>query len=365
MSKTGELALSYDDICLLPKFSDIDSRKDCKTDTFLSRNIRLKYPMILSPMDTVSTVKSCVAMNEIGAAGILHRFMPVEEQAAKTKEIKDKSGKSYSAIGLKDVQNRLEALDKSGCDLFFLDTANGLSKRVFDFTKWYYTEKKYKQDLIVGNTLTKESVSRLINLGADGVRHGIAGGSVCITGVKTGIFCPSLTTLYWGYKAVRNWKLYNNDWGNKGDLEPTILMDGGIRYPKDLVKAICAGADAVICGGIFAGCLENSEKIVELNGKKMVKYRGCASLGVVEDYGLSDGTEENLFVEGETTYKPFKNKSVKSVVYEFCNGLKSGMSYLNITNLQDLKGGIWNDKVIYMRVTANSLYESFAHGKKD
>ena len=364
--KEFELALGYDDISLLPNFSEINSRKDVSTKTNLSRNIEIEFPLILSPMDSISTVESCIKMNQIGAAGILHRFMPIEEQSRKTKEIRDKSGKSFSAIGLNDYRERINCLIDSGCQLLFLDSANGLSKKVFDFTKWFYLESEYSKkgiDLIVGNTLSKESVSRLINLGADGVRHLIGPGSACLTARQTSIYCPSITGLYYGWKAVRNWSLYNNDWSNKLDKEPTVLADGGIRYPSDLCKAIASGSNAVIAGGIFVGCFENSQNIVETNGKKMVKYRGMASREVVEDYGLTDKTSKNLFVEGDSYYKPYQNKSVEDVVYEFVNGLRSCLSYLGFKSLNEMRGGLWDNTIQAVKITSNSMYEGGAHGK--
>lgn len=360
-----ELALGYDDIVLLPNFSEVNSRKDVSTKTILSRNIEIDMPVVLSPMDSVSTVEACIKMNYIGAAGILHRFMPIDEQAAKTRQIKESCGKSFSAICLRDYRERIPALIDNGVDLLFLDSANGLSKLVYDFTKWYYTESEYKADLIVGNSLTKESVSRLVNLGADGLRHNIGPGSACKTQVQSGIGTPSVSANFFAWKALRNWSLYNNDWGQKGDKKPSVLADGGIRVPADICKAVASYCDAVICGGIFAGCYENTntEDIIEINGKKMVKYRGMASQEVVEEYGLSDGTTKNLFVEGESFYKPYQDKSVETVVYEFVNGLRSSMSYLGFKTLDEMKGGLWNGKIKAMRTTANSMYERGAHGK--
>ena len=362
--KEFELALGYDDISLLPNFSEVNSRKDVSTKTNISRNIEIEFPIVLSPMDSVSTVESCIKMNQIGAAGILHRFMSIDEQSKKTKEIREKSGKSFSAIGLSDYKDRIPALIENGCQLLFLDSANGLSKKVFDFVKWFYSESLFAGvDLIVGNTLSKESVSRLINLGADGVRHLIGPGSACLTARQTGIYCPSVTGIYYAWKAIRNWHLYNNDWSNKIDKEPTVLADGGIRYPSDLCKAIASGSNAVIAGGIFVGCFENSQDIVEIDGKKMVKYRGMASREVVEDYNLSDKTSKNLFIEGDSYYKSYQNKSVEDIVYEFVNGLRSCMSYLGSKTLNEMRGGLWNNTIQAVKITTNSMYEGGAHGK--
>lgn len=361
-------ALGYDDISLLPNFSNISSRKHVSTKTKISKNKYIDLPIILSPMDSISSVKGCTKINQIGGAGVLHRFMPIEEQVSKAKKIKDNSNFCVNAIGLKDSKERLEKLSLY-TDIFFLDTANGLSTKVEDFLI-NYKQSNYKQDIIVGNTLTKESVYRLANLKADGFRHLIGPGSMCLTQIKTGIGCPSVTGLSYAWKAVRNFQLANLDYSRqenpKEESRPSILADGGIRFPRDLVKAIASGADAAICGRIFAGLLDviDEENVIEKNGKLFAKYRGMASKDVVEDYDLYDGTKTNLFVEGDKTLVPLReNISIEDVVYDFTNGLKSAMSYLGFLNVEEMRGGIWNDKIKIVNVSANNMYESFAHGK--
>lgn len=361
-------SLGYDDIALLPNFSDIISRKEISTVTKISKSKYIDIPIILSPMDTVSSVKSCIKMNKIGAAGVLHRFMSVEDQYRKAKKIRDESNFCITAIGLKDSKDRIEELS-SVTDIFFLDTANGLSIQVEDFLI-NYKQSSYTQDIIVGNTLTKQSVYRLANLKADGFRHLIGPGSMCLTQMKTGIGCPSVTGLYYAWKAVRNYQLANLDYfrheNPKEENRPSVLADGGIRYPKDLVKAIASGADAVICGRIFAGLADviDEENIIEKDGKRYAKYRGMASKDVVEDYDLYDGTKKNLFVEGDNTLIPLiENKSIEDVVYDFANGLRSAMSYLGFRSIENMRGGLWTDLIKAVRVTANSQYEGFAHGK--
>lgn len=361
-------ALGYDDICLLPNFSEISSRKEIDTTTKISKNKYIDIPIILSPMDTVSSVKSCIKINKIGGAGVIHRFMSSDSQAVKCKKIRDESGFCVTAVGLKDPEERISATSKY-TDIYFLDTANGLSKRAEDFLIWYKTSN-FTQDIIVGNTLTKQSVYRLANLKADGFRHLIGPGSMCLTQMKTGIGCPSLTGLSYAWKAVRNYQLANLDYFRNEDPKeenrPSILTDGGIRYPKDLVKAIAAGADAVICGRIFAGLpdLLEEEDILIKDGKRYAKYRGMASKDVVEDYELSDGTTKNLFVEGDATLIPIKeNFSLEAVVYDFANGLRSAMSYLGFRTIEQMRGGLLTGSIKAVKVTANSIYEGFAHGK--
>lgn len=361
-------AIGYDDISLLPNFSNITSRKQVSTVTKISKNKYIDIPIILSPMDTVSSVKSCIKINQIGGAGVLHRFMSPEQQAKKAKRIKDESNFCISAIGLRDFQDRIDTISPY-TDIFFLDTANGLSQNVEDFLIWY-KQSSYIQDIIVGNTLTKESVYRLANLKADGFRHLIGPGSMCLTQIKTGIGCPSVTGLYYAWKAVRNFQLANLDYfrheNPKEENRPSVLADGGIRNPRDLVKAIASGADGVICGRIFAGLADtvDEDNIIEKDGIRYAKYRGMASKDVVEDYELYDGTKKNLFVEGDKTLLPLiEDRTLEDIVYDFANGLRSAMSYLGFYSIEDMRGGLWNEKIKAVRVSANNMYEGFAHGK--
>jgi len=361
-------AIGYDDITLLPNFSDIGSRKEVCTTTKISKNKYIDIPLILSPMDTVSSTKSCIKINQLGGAGVLHRFMDIYAQALKAKIIKDNSNFCITAIGLKDAFQRIEATSRF-TDVFFLDTANGLAKSVEDFLIWY-KQSEYKQDIIVGNTLTKASVHRLANLRADGFRHLIGPGSMCLTQIKTGIGCPSVTGLSYAWTAIRNYQLGNLDHfrqeNPKEENRPSILADGGIRNPRDLAKAIASGADGVICGRIFAGLSDtvDEENIIEKDGKRFAVYRGMASKDVVEDYELYDGSKKNLFVEGDKTMIPIiENKSIEDVVYDFTNGLRSTMSYLGFRTIEEMRGGLWTGKIIAVRTTANNMYESFAHGK--
>lgn len=359
-----KIAHGFDDINLLPNFSEVMSRKDIDTSSHIAKVIwqkedqtALKYPIILSPMDTISSVESCIAMNEMGAAGILHRFMSWEDRLDQAKEIKEKSGKCYFAVGLDDF-DRLNEL-QNVVDLYFLDVAHGTTKKVFEFIREFHEVYGYMQvPIITGNTLTMASVGKHYDLGSDGVRHGIGGGSVCLTTEMTGIGCPFLTSNYYAWKAQNEWRART---GNT--LTPTILQDGGIRKPADLVKAIASGCDAVVVGGLFAACKETPGDIFSENGDYAYKvYRGMASAGVQDDYELYESSEDK-FVEGDEYTVPYTGKSVKDVVHELNNGLRSAMSYLGFNTIKQLKGSLWTDDVMAVRVTPNATYESKAHRK--
>ncbi len=141
------IAIGNEDISLLPNDSEIVSRSEIDLSTKLSRNNILKYPIVLSPMDSCSDVESCVAMNKIGAAGILHRFMSLEERIEKAKKIKEESGKCYVAVGLNDVllddrwefvRSKIhEIMMQVEVDCFFLDVAHGTQRKVYDFIRRY------------------------------------------------------------------------------------------------------------------------------------------------------------------------------------------------------------------------------------
>lgn len=367
-------ALGFQDIGILPvDKSDISSRKEVSTETKLSRNLRIKYPIIASPMDTISDIEMCLVLNSIGAAAILHRFMPIEEQVEKAERIKKETGVCYVAIGLHDYQKRVPALKfDAKVDLLYLDTANGSSPLVEEFMQWYREEffvgfEFGDPDIVIGNTLTKSSVSRAINLGTDAVRHGIGIGSACLTSEMTGIQCPPVTALYYGWKAMRNYELTQQDY-NDSIVRPALLLDGGIRKPGDLAKAIVCGADAAICGGIFAGCKETPGDVVDKEGvsfkdkygthwqtyaqgqMQYKKFRGMASKEVVEEYGLWDGNEENLFIEGKEELVPYTGKSAVEIVYQYVNGLRSAMSYLGFSSISEARGSLWTGDCLGVRL---------------
>ncbi len=360
-----ERALGFDDILLLPAAeSEIKSRKEVDTTTRISRNISIKYPIISAPMDTISDVETCIALNKIGAAGILHRFMPIEEQIEKAIKIKQESGRCYVAVGLKDYEKRILSLLKNTIvDLFVLDTANINTPLVKDFMTWYNCHV-FMPDIMIGNTLTTESVNRAFSLGANSVRHGIGNGGVCLTTDVTGVGCPPITSLQYA-------------WDGKRDENDVIILDGGIKKSADLVKSLVFGTNAVMCGSIFAGCKETPgdvyKKVITPYGKELEienkekfeyfttdiygminpyikKFRGMASYETLKKYDLWDGTQENLFVEGKEIEVPYTNESVTSVVFRYVNGLRSAMSYLNLSNLNELIGSAYSQECQWIKI---------------
>ena len=286
-----EKALGFDDILLLPaEKSKISSRKEVDTTTKLSKNITLKYPIISAPMDTISDVDTCIALNKIGAAGILHRFMSIDEQVEKSKKIKQDSGKCYVAVGLKDYEERIiKLLSSVAIDLFVLDTANVNTPLVEKFFYWYGINKRKRimPDLMVGNTLTQKSVERAFDFGADSIKHSIGNGGVCTTTDMTGIGCPPITALYYGWLGMENYP------------EKSLILDGGIKKPSDLcvtgnTRILAANlkwiqAKNIKIGDLLIGFDENT--ISKTENSKQVRRKYKTTKVIKNDINILDCVE--------------------------------------------------------------------------
>ena len=204
-----------------------------------------------------------------------------------------------------------------------------------------------KVNLIAGNVATGEGFKFLSDLGVDAVRVGIGGGSICKTRIMTGFGLPTLYSVIDCY----NVKMKHN-------LSTSIIADGGIRYPSDLVKSIVGGADAVICGGIFAKTFESAGKVIYNNDDHThyKYYRGMASEEIQNE--LRGGLKEGTCAEG-VQHKIKVDQNLEDVFNEFVGGLRSAMTYCNAMTIQDLRR---NAK--FKSVTYSSLSESHAYGTR-
>ena len=329
-------ALTYDDITLIPAFSEIESRQNINLETQLTTNYKLMVPLIASPMDTVCDVDMAMTMMYLGGVGIIHRFMSIESQALMVADISDVATKEGFAgvynTGLYEVWNttipiaaavgangdyleRAQALTNAGVNVILIDVAHGHHILVKDALTNLKKHLPTHVDIIAGNIATQHAAIDLEFWGADGLRVGIGGGSLCTTRVKTGFGIPNVTSLE-QVAEVSN---------------VPVIACGGIRSSGDIAKALAVGADSVILGSLLAGTKESPGAIIEKPQGLFKRYRGAASLETKSVHGQATRN-----VEGESTLVPFKG-SAKFTVDGLLDGLRSALSYAGATNIPQFK----------------------------
>ncbi len=311
-------ALTYDDIQLVPGYSEIESRQNIDLTTQFTTNYSLRVPLIASPMDTVCGPDMALAMGRLGGVGILHRFMDIETQSANMHYITrnlPSNTPTAGAVGANgDYLERAQELVKSGANVILIDVAHGHHKFVKDALKNLKQSLPSHVDIIAGNIATYEGARDLTEWGADALRVGIGGGSLCTTRVKTGFGVPNVSSL--------------SECASATSLP--IIACGGIRNSGDIAKALAVGANSVILGSLLAGTKEAPGAIIEKNGGALYKrYRGAASLETKSIHGQAQRN-----VEGESTVIPFKG-GVKFVVESLLDGVRSALSYAGATNLAE------------------------------
>lgn len=304
-----ELSLTYDDISLVPcEVSRIKSRKEANTEAeFLGHQMLL--PVLSSPMDSVTGIQMAESLHDLGCIGIINRFDSSLDQVYNSEEHKI----SAVSISLNQETDLVEKMAERGY-MICIDTANANNKTVLE--KCEFIKTKYNVKVIVGNVAQGSSLEELVSAGADAVRIGIGGGSVCTTSIQTGIGIGQASSLLDLYFARE-----------KKNLNIGLIADGGIKSPGDVAKALALGADAVMLGRMLAGTKEAPGEVIKYNDQLWKKYRGSASFGV---------KMKNEFIEGEETMIPYKGP-VESVVDAISDGLRSSMSYMNCFNISELR----------------------------
>jgi IMP dehydrogenase len=260
---------------------------------------------------------------------------------------KDAQGRllAGAAVGVSsDTYKRAAALVEAEVDVLVVDTAHGHSRGVLETVA--ELRRRYPDLCIVGgNVATAEGTRDLIEAGASVVKVGIGPGSICTTRVVAGIGVPQVTAIYDCATVARQYGV-------------PIIADGGIRYSGDIVKAIAAGADAVMLGSLFAGTEEAPGESEIFQGRRFKVYRGMGSLGAMQAGSRDRYFQENekkLVPEGIEGRVPYKGP-LADTVFQLVGGLKAGMGYCGVKNLQELK-----EKTRFIRVTGASLRESHPH----
>ncbi len=336
--KNRSRGLTFDDVLLIPSKSDVRSRKDPQTSVQLTKNLKLEVPFISANMDTITEKEMAMAMHKEGGLGILHRFMSIDDQVAQVRELKENGLTTIAAsVGVGDeAKTRCKTLVEAGANLVTVDIAHGHSVQMSEMVKWIKTEFS-GVEVIAGNVATPQATLDLIEAGADAIKVGIGPGSMCTTRVITGCGVPQLTAVALCAEVAEE----------KGI---PIIADGGLKNSGDIVKAMAAGAQCVMLGSLLSGTLETPGEIKK--GHKI--YRGMASKSAQVSW--RGELPKGMAAEGESTMVAIKGR-VQDVVLELSGGLRSGMSYLNATELSQIR-----DKAQFMEMSPLGISESRAHG---
>jgi len=473
MEKVKQKALTFDDVLLLPRYSDFIP-SEASTQTKLTKNITIKVPLVSAAMDTVTESRMAIALAEVGGIGIIHKNNSIEEQVSQVKTVKkyesgvvrdpitiesdksigeliqlttelnisgmpvvdnnelkgivtsrdfryadnmdalvssimtsfdqlitvvegtpqdsvkklmhenriekvlviDKSGALSGLVTMKDIEKsaehpdatkddsgslmvgaalgtgsdtleRAKALSEAGVDVFVIDSAHGHSKNVVDTIKM--VKKEFSNiDVIGGNVATPDGALELVNAGADAIKVGMGPGSICTTRIIAGIGVPQITAILDIKEVIK-------------DKDVGIIADGGIRFSGDIAKAIAAGADSVMLGGLFAGTEEAPGKVELFQGRSFKTYRGMGSIGAMTErqdanrYMQEDLDSEKLVPEGIEGRVPYKGLVI-NVINQLVGGLRQSMGYIGCKTIEAV-----HKNSEFIEITNAGMTESHVH----
>ena len=473
MDKVKSKAYTFDDVLLLPRYSDFVP-SEAKTQTKLTKNIGINMPLISAAMDTVTETRMSIALAEAGGIGIIHKNNSIEEQAAHVKAVKkhesgvvrdpttirssktigelkqltkelnisgmpvvddenlvgivtsrdfkyaddmeanvssimtprdklitvkegiaqddvkklmyenkiekilvlDDSNRLSGLVTMKDIEksaehpdatkdssgrlkvaaalgtgsdtlDRAKKLYEAGADVFVIDSAHGHSKNVIETIK--LIKKEFKDiDVIGGNVATPEGAVELVKAGADAVKVGMGPGSICTTRIIAGIGVPQITAILEIKKALVG-------------RDVSIIADGGIRFSGDIAKAIAAGADSVMLGGLFAGTEEAPGEVELFQGRSFKTYRGMGSIGAMTEredanrYSQEDIDSDKLVPEGIEGRVPYKGWVI-NVINQLIGGLRQSMGYIGCRTISEMQ----KDSQ-FVEITNAGMTESHVH----
>lgn len=338
--KERDHGLTFDDVLIIPRKSEVRSRKDPSLKSKITKTKYLDTPIVSANMDTVTEAGMAIAMHKMGGLGILHRFMSIEQQVEEAVKVREAGAQIISAsIGVNaDYKERAAALVKAGVNLMTIDIAHGHSVHMMDTLKWL-KDTFSNLEVIAGNLATPDAAVDLIEAGADCIKVGIGPGSMCTTRIITGAGVPQLTAVALCAEAAESYGV-------------PVIADGGIRTSGDMVKAFGAGAQIIMLGSMLSGTIETPGDIV--NGRK--QYRGMASKKA--QISWRGDMPQGMAPEGESTFVNVKGH-VADVIHELCGGIRSGMSYVNAVSIDEVR-----EKTLFMEMSSNGISESRAHGVK-
>ncbi len=342
----------------------IVTNRDLRFETNLDQPVSA----IMTPFDRLITVREGASLEE--ARRLMHkhrleRVLVLNEQAElrglitvkdmmKSTEhpmaAKDELGRLLvgAAIGVgPGTEERAQALVEAGADVIVVDTAHGHSQGVLDRVRW--VKKNFPHvEVIGGNIATGDAARALVDAGADGVKVGIGPGSICTTRIIAGVGVPQVTAIDNVASALA------------GSGVP-MIADGGIRYSGDIAKAIAAGANAVMLGGLFAGTEEAPGETVLYQGRSYKAYRGMGSLGAMKEgaadryFQEADSGADKLVPEGIEGRVPYKGP-VSAVIHQLVGGLRAAMGYVGCDGIDAMR-----TRAEFVQITAAGVRESHVH----
>ena len=312
-------AYSFDDVLLTPQYSTIESRSQIDIGNNLDSSIHLELPVISSPMDTVTESDMAIAMSREGALGVIHRYNSIEEQTKLVYDVHTAGISSIAAaVGITDdYEKRALALCEAGARIICIDVAHGHHLLVKNALRTIRNIIGNKVHIMAGNVATLNGFEDLASWGADSIRVGIGGGSICSTRLVTGHGTPTFQSILECAKTSYDVK---------------IIADGGIKTTGDIVKAYAAGADFVMIGSMLAGAKETPGEIfLGKAGKRYKVYRGMASASAQNAWREKASTPEGI-----STTVPSRG-SIKNILQDISGGIRSGLSYSGANNLTELR----------------------------
>ena len=319
-------ALTYDDVNIVPKYSELESRGAVKLNTRFTKKTLLNIPIVSSPMDTITELDMAREMMEWGGVGVVHRFMSIEDQAEMMVRLCYMIGSDHvllkndlpkcASVGVTgDYLERSQELVKSGCNVLLIDVAHGHHKLVGEAIEKIKTRLE-NIEVIAGSVATGEACEYLCEKGADAIRIGIGNGSLCETRIRTGVGIPTVSAII---DCVAVADTYNTP----------VIADGGIRNIGDVCKGLACGADSVMLGSLLSGTKESPGEIEKIgewpNEKLFKKYRGSAS---------RDSKRSDKNVEGNHKVIPYKGKT-KRILHDIGDGVRSSFSYVGANNIDE------------------------------
>lgn len=332
-------AITYDDVLLVPSYNNYESRREVDISvTDKTGKLSMGLPIFTSNMDTITDHNMAKYIHSKGGRGVLHRFMSIEDNIL---EYRKSPSETVVSIGCANEDlERAEALYDVGATYFCVDVAHAHAKYVGRTIKRIREMFRNNVCIIAGNVATYAGADYLAGCNTDIIKVGIGGGSVCETRIKTGFGIPNLTSIQ---ECAR--------------VDRSIIADGGIRTPGDVVKSLAFGADFVMIGSMLAGTRPTPGNIIEkvINEKPQFfkKYRGMASAEVQQEY--RGNMPEWKTSEGASTLVPYREDE-DAIVADIVGGLRSGLTYAGARNIKELQR-----KLDYVLVTNAGRIESLPH----